>query len=115
MKSHTDIGHNILVVSDRKLLKTAGTIAYEHHEYWNGSGYPRGLKGDAINIAGRITCITDVFDALCSNRVYKDPWDVERALEFIKKNREIMFDPALVDIFFEKLGSIIAIQAKYKD
>ncbi|WP_031479340.1 response regulator [Maridesulfovibrio frigidus] len=115
MKNHTDIGHSILVASNRKLLKTAAIIAHQHHEYWNGSGYPRGLKGEAIDIAGRITCITDVFDALCSQRVYKDPWDVDRALEFIKKNRGIMFDPAIVDVFFEKLDLIMAVRLEYKD
>ncbi|SDL08225.1 Response regulator receiver domain-containing protein [Maridesulfovibrio ferrireducens] len=115
VKTHTDIGYKILAASNRKLLKTAAIIAYEHHEYWNGSGYPRGLKGDNIDIAGRITCISDVFDALCSRRTYKEPWDVDKALEFIKKNREIMFDPALVDVFFEKLEFVLAIQEKYKD
>lgn len=115
MRTHTEIGYNILRASNRKLLKAAATIAHEHHEYWDGSGYPQGLKGDEISIAGRIICITDVFDALCSDRVYKQAWEVERALDFLKSNRETMFDPELVDLFFENLEKIMAIREKYKD
>lgn len=115
MRKHTDIGYNILRASNRKLLKTAATIAHEHHEYWDGSGYPQGLKGDAISIAGRIICVTDVFDALCSERVYKEAWSVDRALDYLKANREIMFDPALVDLFFDNLDKIMAVRKKYQD
>ncbi|TIH20166.1 DUF3369 domain-containing protein [Marinifilum sp. JC120] len=115
MRSHTEIGYNILRASNRKLLKAAATIAHEHHEYWDGSGYPQGLKGDEISIAGRIICITDVFDALCSDRVYKQSWEVDRALEFLKSKKETMFDPDLVDLFFENLDKIMEIREKYKD
>jgi response regulator RpfG family c-di-GMP phosphodiesterase len=115
MKTHTEIGYSILKSSKRQLLKTAAIIAYEHHEYWDGSGYPRGLKGEEIDIAGRITCITDVYDALCSKRVYKDAWDIEKATDFLKKNRGKMFDPALVDLFFENIDAILAVQKKYQD
>lgn len=115
MKSHTEIGYNILKSSKRKLLKIASIIAYEHHEYWDGSGYPRGLKGEEIDIAGRITCITDVYDALCSKRVYKDAWDINRAADFLKKKKGIMFDPALVDLFFENIDAVLEVQKKYQD
>ena len=115
MRTHTEIGYNILRASNRKLLKAAATIAHEHHEYWDGSGYPQGLKGDEISIAGRIICITDVFDALCSERVYKDAWEVDRALKFLEAHRETMFDPDLVDAFFENLEKIMAVREKYKD
>ncbi len=114
MRSHTEIGYNILRASNRKLLKAAATM---HTNIWilDGTGYPQGLKGDEISIAGRIICITDVFDALCSDRIYKQSWEVERALEFLKSNRETMFDPGLVDIFFENLDKIMQIREKYKD
>lgn len=115
MRTHTEIGYNILRASNRKLLKAAATIAHEHHEYWDGSGYPQGLKGDEISVAGRIICITDVFDALCSERIYKKSWEVERALEFLKSHKETMFDPELVDLFFENLDKIMQIREKYKD
>lgn len=115
MRTHTEIGYNILRASNRKLLKTAATIAHEHHEYWDGSGYPQGLKGEEISVAGRILCITDVFDALCSERVYKEAWGVDRALEFLKANREKMFDPGLVDAFFDNLEKIMEVRKKYKD
>lgn len=115
MRTHTEIGYNILRASNRKLLKAAATIAFEHHEYWDGSGYPRGLKGKEISMAGRIICITDVFDALCSDRIYKQAWEVDRALEFLESNREIMFDPDLVDVFFDNLDKIMTIREKYKD
>lgn len=115
MRTHTDIGYNILRASNRKLLKKAATIAHEHHEYWDGSGYPQGLKGDAISVAGRIICVTDVFDALCSERVYKEAWPVDRALEYLKDNRETMFDPELVDLFFNNLDNIMEVRKKYQD
>ena len=115
MRTHTEIGYNILRASNRKLLKKAATIAHEHHEYWDGSGYPQGLKGEEINIAGRIICITDVFDALCSKRVYKDAWSVDNALEYLTKHRETMFDPDLVDLFFNNLDKIMEIRKKYQD
>jgi len=115
MRTHTEIGYNILRASNRKLLKTAATIAHEHHEYWDGSGYPQGLKGEEISIAGRIICLTDVFDALCSDRVYKESWEVDRVLEFLKSKRETMFDPGLVDIFFDNLDKIMDVRKKYKD
>lgn len=115
MRTHTEIGYNILRASNRKLLKTAATIAHEHHEYWDGSGYPQGLKGDQISIAGRILCVTDVFDALCSERVYKEAWSVDQALEYLKKNRETMFDPDLVDLFFDNLDKIMEVRKKYQD
>ncbi|WP_432735934.1 DUF3369 domain-containing protein [Maridesulfovibrio sp. FT414] len=115
MRTHTEIGYNILRASNRKLLKTAATIAHEHHEYWDGSGYPQGLRGDQISIAGRIICVTDVFDALCSDRVYKEAWSVDRALEFLKKHREKMFDPDLVDLFFDNLDKIMEVRKRYQD
>ncbi|WP_320170147.1 DUF3369 domain-containing protein [Maridesulfovibrio sp.] len=115
MRTHTEIGYSILRASNRKLLKTAATIAHEHHEYWDGSGYPQKLQKDEISIAGRILCITDVFDALCSERVYKKAWPVDQALDYLKQNREKMFDPDLVDLFFDNLDKIMEVRKKYQD
>jgi response regulator RpfG family c-di-GMP phosphodiesterase len=91
----------------------AATIAYEHHEKWNGSGYPRGLKGKEIHIAGRLTAIADVFDALDSNRCYKKSWPLENILDFIKQQQGEHFDPDLVDIFFANLDEFLTIRNQF--
>ena len=100
MHTHAELGYKMLNSSERTLLKSAAIVAYEHHEKWNGSGYPRGLKGDEIHIYGRITAIADVFDALGSERVYKKAWDDEKIFRLFKEESGKQFDPHLVDIFF---------------
>lgn len=115
MKRHTLIGHEMLKNSDRRLLKTAATIALEHHEKWDGSGYPHGKKGEDIHIYGRITAIADVFDALGSDRVYKKAWELEEILAFFREERGYHFDPRLVDIFFENLEEFLAIKTAYSE
>ena len=115
MKNHAVIGYNMLQGSDRKLLKTSATIAYEHHEKWDGSGYPRGLKGQDIHIYGRITAIADVFDALGSDRCYKKAWELDRILNLFKEEKGRHFDPVLIDLFFENLDKFLAIRDTYKD
>jgi len=106
MKKHTIIGYDILKSGQREILKTASIIAREHHERWDGTGYPRGLKGEEIHIYGRITAIADVFDALTYKRVYKQPWPVDKAIEFIKEGSGSQFDPKLVNIFLENIDEI---------
>ncbi len=115
MKSHCDIGYSVLKGSSRAILKAAATVAYEHHEKWNGAGYPRGLKGEEIHIYGRISAIADVFDALGSDRVYKQTWSDEKIFELFKKERGVHFDPRLVDIFFENLDMFLAIRDNFRD
>jgi HD-GYP domain-containing protein (c-di-GMP phosphodiesterase class II) len=115
MKSHTVIGYNLLKNSRRTLLKTAATVAYEHHEKWNGRGYPQGLKGEQIHLYGRITAIADVFDALGSDRVYKKAWELDRILNLFKEERGEHFDPRVVDAFMNKLPEIIRVRDEYKD
>lgn len=115
MKTHTQIGYDLFKNSDKELLQTAATIAYEHHEKYDGSGYPRGLKGEEIHIYGRITALADVFDALGSKRVYKDAWSDERIFQLFKEERGKHFDPKLVDIFFEHLDEFLAIRDFYND
>lgn len=115
MKSHTDIGYSLLKNSTRRILKTAAIVAYEHHEKWNGQGYPRGLKGEEIHLYGRITAIADVFDALASDRVYKKAWELDRILNLFQEERGRHFDPAVVDVFFHHLPALLDIREQYKD
>jgi len=109
MKTHTSKAHEFLCVSSRKIMKAADIIAYQHHEKWDGSGYPRGLKGENIHMFGRIVAIADVFDALTHNRVYKEAWSVEDAVEFIIEGSGSHFDPHLVEIFKDNLDEFISI------
>ena len=115
MKRHAELGYEMLKHSDRILLKAAATVAYEHHEKWNGRGYPRGLRGDKIHIYGRITAIADVFDALGSDRVYKKAWKDEKIFKMFKEERGKHFDPELVDIFLENTEAILRVREYYKD
>ncbi|WP_196157125.1 DUF3369 domain-containing protein [Reinekea sp. G2M2-21] len=115
MKSHSEVGYEMLHSSDKPLLKLGAEIARDHHERWDGTGYPAGKKGDEIGIAGRITAIADVFDALCSRRVYKSPWDMKRVEEYFQLQRGLHFDPDLVDLLFEHLDEFIEIQQNYPD
>ncbi len=115
MKDHSIIGKRILQGSNRPVLKAARIVAYEHHEKWDGSGYPRKLKGEDIHIYGRITAIADVFDALGSDRCYKKAWELERILDLFKEERAKHFDPNLIDLFFENLDKFLEIRDKYKD
>ncbi|RXK12485.1 response regulator receiver protein [Halarcobacter mediterraneus] len=115
MQTHAQLGYEMLKNSNRPLLKTAATIAYEHHERWDGTGYPRGLKGSDINIYGRITAIADVFDALGSSRCYKEAWEDERIFKFLKEESSKYFDPKLIKIFFENLDEFLEIRDSFSD
>lgn len=109
MKTHAEKGKDFLKQSHRKLFKSAGIIAHEHHEKWDGSGYPRGLKGSEIHIYGRIVALADVFDALTHKRKYKDSWPIADAVAYIKEQSGLHFDPNLVDIFIDNLDEFVAI------
>jgi HD-GYP domain-containing protein (c-di-GMP phosphodiesterase class II) len=115
MKRHTEIGYNLLKSSGRELLKMAAVVAHQHHEKWNGTGYPRGLSGEEIHLYGRITAIADVFDALGSDRVYKKAWELDRILQLFDEERGRHFDPRLVDVFKEQLPKLLEIQGRYRD
>lgn len=115
MKKHTVIGHKILKNSKREILKAAAIVAMEHHEKWDGSGYPRGLKEEKIHIYGRITAIADVFDALGSNRCYKKAWEDEEIFKLFKEEKAKHFDPKLIDLFFENIDKFKEIRDRYKD
>jgi len=107
MKTHSQLGYQMLSVSQRPLLNMAAIIAYQHHEKWDGSGYPQGLRGDEIHIAGRIAAMADVFDALSHERCYKPVWELDQILTFFHEQRGRHFDPRLVDLFFEHLDQFL--------
>lgn len=115
MKTHAAIGYNLLRHSHRPIIKAAAIVAHEHHEKWNGKGYPEGTRGDRIHIFGRITAIADVFDALACERCYKAAWELPRIVELFKKERGEHFDPILVDLFLQNIDIFTAIMEKYKD
>jgi PAS domain S-box-containing protein len=115
MKEHAIIGYNILKDSNREILKAAAIVAKEHHEKWDGSGYPFGLKGEEIHIYGRITAIADVFDALGSERCYKKAWEDEKIFELLNQQKGKHFDPYLIELFFCHIDKFFEIRNKYKD
>lgn len=113
IKTHTTIGFDMLKHSDKPVLKAAAIIAHQHHERWDGKGYPNNLAKKDIHLFGRITAIADVFDALSSPRVYKDSWDNNKIYELYKKEREKQFDPHLTDIFLNNFQEVVNIRDKY--
>jgi CHASE2 domain-containing sensor protein len=108
MQTHTTIGGSILSGSSSQLLQMAEEIALTHHERWNGSGYPRGLRGEQIPMSGRICAIVDVFDALMSQRTYKSAWSLDAALQELRAGRGEQFDPDLLDTFLEIAPRLVA-------
>ncbi len=115
MMDHPKFGHDMLSGSNRKVMKAASIVSYEHHEKFDGSGYPRGLVGEDIHIYGRITAVADVFDALGTQRVYKNAWSDERIFDLFENEKGKHFDPKLVELFFENLEMFFAIRDKYQD
>jgi len=99
MRRHTTAGADMLAGSRAPIMRMAEEIALTHHERWDGSGYPQGLAGEAIPLAGRICAVCDVFDALLSARPYKEPWPYEEALDELRRERGHHFDPAVLDAF----------------
>ncbi|MBF0476641.1 MAG: two-component system response regulator [Deltaproteobacteria bacterium] len=115
MKTHTTIGGHILTTSLPGFLQFGKVIAMTHHEKWDGGGYPLGLKGKKIPLAGRIVAIADVFDALTSKRPYKEPFSLEKSYGIISEGRGTHFDPDVVDAFFAIEEEILSIKGRYKD
>jgi len=113
MKTHAEIGYGILTVSDTPLFQMAAEVAYAHHEKWDGSGYPKGLKGEAISEAARIVMIADVFDALTMSRPYKDEWHIDKAFSILEKDAGSHFDKRLVDLFISIKVEILEIKAHW--
>ena len=115
MQTHALKGYDMLKSSNRTLLKTAAIVALEHHERWDGKGYPTGLKGNEIHIYGRITAVADVFDALGSDRCYKQAWKDKKIFKYFKEEKGKHFDPKLVKLFFKNIDKFLEIRDKYKD
>ena len=115
MKTHARIGYDMLKNSSREIMQTSAIVAYEHHEKWDGSGYPNAKVGEEIHIYGRITAICDVFDALGSDRVYKKAWELDKILDLFKEQKGKHFDPNLVDLFLDNLDQFLVIRDKYID
>jgi putative two-component system response regulator len=113
MQSHSTLGWEIL--DGKPTLEMAADIAYTHHERWNGAGYPRGLSGDEIPLSGRIVAITDVYDALRSERPYKQGWSHEKTVLHIMKEAGQHFDPELTDVFWSERGRILDIFESLQD
>lgn len=113
IKTHSYIGYKLLEGSKREILQTAAIIAYEHHERWDGTGYPQKKSKEQIHIFARITSIADVFDALISERSYKDAWPIEKAFKYLKDQSEKMFDPNLVNLFLNSEEEVKKIIIEY--
>lgn len=113
MQTHTTVGAELLSDGGSELLELARIIALHHHEKWDGSGYPMGLKGEQIPQAARIVAVADVFDALTSSRPYKKAWPVEEAVALIQKESGSHFDPQVVDHFMLLLDEILLIRDRY--
>ncbi len=109
------IGTKMLENSKSPLLQLASSIAATHHEKWDGSGYPRGLKGEEIPLEGRIVAVADVFDALSSKRPYKDPFPLEKCIAILEEGKGSHFDAELVDLFLGRLDDVVAIRDKYSE
>lgn len=115
MRQHPHIGADLLAGSNCELLELARVIALNHHERWDGSGYPNGLRGEEIPLVGRIIAICDVFDALTSVRPYKQAWSVEETLSHLRKESGQHFDPTLVDLFEKLMPDILELKKRFED
>ena len=115
VKAHPLQGAEIIGNHQSALLQTARVVALTHHEKFDGTGYPYGIKGYDIPLAGRIVAIADVFDALTSEHPYKEPWNLERAVEYLVAQKGKHFDPELVDAFLSCMDEIKEVMAKFKD
>ncbi|MDH5559430.1 MAG: response regulator [Deltaproteobacteria bacterium] len=115
MKTHAAIGGEMLKGHSSPLLKMAQDVAISHHEKWDGSGYPHGLKGEEIPLVGRVCAVADVFDALTSTRPYKKAWPIQEAVDLIVKDKGTHFDPKLVEVFHNKLDDLIMIKELHSE
>ena len=115
VKTHSTIGYEILSRAGGELFDLAAVIAHEHHERWDGGGYPRGISGESIAQEARIVAIVDVFDALSHDRVYKRAWDIDRVLDFLGEERGRHFDPRVVDLFLRNSAAIVDISLSLPD
>ncbi|MBL7003019.1 MAG: DUF3369 domain-containing protein [Gammaproteobacteria bacterium] len=115
MKTHSQVGYDMLKGSTRPILQAAATIAHQHQEKFDGSGYPQGLKGEEIHIFGRITAVSDVFDALGSDRCYKKAWSMDKIVAFFNEQKGKHFDPVIAQIFLDNIDEFVAIKEQLED
>ncbi len=115
MQSHSRIGHEILGKSERPIMRKAAQVALQHHERWDGRGYPQGLAGEDIDLFSRITALVDVFDAVANHRVYRPARELEEVVEMLRSERGRHFDPQLVDVFLANLDDFVAIIREHPD
>lgn len=115
MKGHARLGHELLNNSGSEILRAGAQIAISHHEKYDGSGYPRGLKGNDIPLFGRIVAVADVFDALTSERPYKKAWPLEDAVHFLEEGRGKHFDPLCVEAFLATWDIVLDIRQRFQD
>ncbi len=115
MKKHTTIGWEILGKSQRRIMRTAALVAHQHHERWDGTGYPNGLKGEEIDLFGRITALVDVFDAVINKRIYRDAKELGEVVNMLREGRATHFDPELVDCFLANLTEFVAVVREHPD
>ena len=115
MQQHTTIGHAILSNSQSRYIQTGSIIALNHHEKFDGAGYPHGIAGTDIPLVARIVAVADVYDALVSRRPYKEPWSESDAQDYLEKHAGTQFDPICVEAFFERIETIKSIYANFSD
>jgi len=115
MQQHPDIGFQLLKGSERPILRAAAIIAYQHHEKYDGSGYPQGLRGTEIHLYARLVAVADVFDALTHARCYKPAWSIEASIANLQSLKGIHLDPALVDLLVDNLDQALEILQRYPE
>jgi two-component system response regulator RpfG len=115
MKQHTTIGHSILSNSQSRYIQTGSIIALNHHERFDGTGYPNCIVGKDIPLVARIVSVADVYDALTSPRPYKEAWTTDDSKDYLETNSGTQFDPLCVEAFFEKIDKIDEIQSDFSD
>lgn len=115
MREHAEIGREMLSRSKREILQAAAMLAGHHHEKWDGTGYPLGLKGEEIHLYGRIGAVADVFDALGTRRSYKEPWPLEKILDYLREQRGLHFEPVIVDWVLANVEAMSAVGQRFPD
>ncbi|MCL6271054.1 response regulator [Sansalvadorimonas sp. 2012CJ34-2] len=115
MKRHTEFGGNIIGEHDSELMRLAKEVALNHHEKWDGTGYPKGLEGEDIPLSARVVAIADVFDALTSERSYKKAWPVEDTVSWMDEQCGAHFDPKLIEVFHQVLPEILKVREQYAE
>lgn len=115
MKEHTVIGHRILSGSDNAIMELSARIALTHHEKWDGSGYPNGISEEEIPVEGRVVAVADVFDALTTERPYKEAFPIDKSIDIIKGDSGSHFDPKMVSVFDSCLDDLLEIRDSFTD